>query len=563
MLICAASAQPNPASVKAQVDALFTAWDNKNSPGCALSVLQNGAVLYQRGYGMADLEHAVSITPNSVFQIASMSKQFTAMAILLLVQEGKLSLDDPVSRYIPELPDYGAPVTLGHMLHHTSGLRNLFPLFLLAGWRWGDLGTERNELDMVARQHALNFTPGEEYHYTNTGYFLLAEVVKRVAKQSFREFTTARIFEPLGMRHTVAFDDTGMILPNRAMAYNAAPGRGFLNNVTLDETVGASNIYTTVEDLVQWDANFYDAKVGGKTAIATMEQPGKLNNGQLLEYGAGLEISNHKGLRMIWHSGRTSYRGDYLRFPDHHFSVICLCNSGDINASDIARKVADIYLAEFEQQAPASTIPAGPDAVAGVEKAARAAAVTASPAELERLAGSYLLRDALVVRRALVDNGRLLLDRGRGVVSELVPVGPDRFVMLGVPERVEVVFAANRTGQTMAILPPGQRPIRADRVNPAITPDLHEYDGTFWSTDVGEPVTVAARESKLWLQTKRNVEFELRPLAADIFTNQWFGRLTFHRNATNDVLDLTMSNPEVRNFVMAKVTVRMDHLPYR
>jgi hypothetical protein len=266
---------------------------------------------------------------------------------------------------------------------------------------------------------------------------------------------------------------------------------------------------------------------------------------------------------MIWHSGRSSYRGDYLRFPAHHFSVICLCNSGDINASDIARKVADIYLAEYEQQTPASAISADPDAVARVEKEARAAAVTTSPAEVERLAGSYLLRDALVIRRVLVDNGRFMLDRGRGVVSELVPVGPDRFVMLGIPERVEVVFAGDRTGQTMAILPPGQRPIRADRVNPAITPDLHEYDGTFWSMDVGEPVAIAARDGKLWLQTKRNVEFELRPLAADIFTNQWFGRMTFHRNATNGVTDLTMSNPEVRSLVMAKVAVRMDHLPYR
>lgn len=188
---------------------------------------------------MADLEHSIPISPDTVFQIGSTSKQFTAMAVILLAEEGKLSLDDPVRQYIRELPDYGVPITLRHLLHHTSGLRNLFVLYQLAGWRWGDVVNESNELDLISRQRAHNFRPGEEHLYTNTGYFLLAEIVKRVSHQSFAEFVKDRTFEPLGMKATGAFDDIGLLRRNRAMAYNAGPG-GFRNNVTLTETVGDS-----------------------------------------------------------------------------------------------------------------------------------------------------------------------------------------------------------------------------------------------------------------------------------------------------------------------------------
>jgi len=541
-----------------QVDRLFAPWDKPNSPGCALAILQNGATIYQRGYGTADLEHAAPVSPQTVFQIASTSKQFTAMAIILLAQDGKLSLDDPIRRYLPELPPYGAEITVRQALHHTSGLRNLFPLYMLAGWRWGDLTTRQNELDLAFRQHALNSTPGEEHNYTNTGYFLLAEIVKRVSGQSFRDFTAARIFQPLGMTHTLAYDDTGMIIPNRAMAYNAAP-EGYRNNITLFETVGDSNIYTTVEDMARWDENFYQARVGGKEGIAVMERPGTLNSGEVTEYAAGLNVTHHKGLKMIWHSGVSMYRSEYLRFPDHHFSVICLCNSAAIDASDLARRVADLYLGDHEQTAAPTPAPAiDPSAPAKIEQAARAEAVTLSTAELERFTGAYLLRDALTIRRVYLSNGHLLLDRGRGITSEMVPVARDRFVMLGVPQRVEVTFTGEQPRpQTISFLPPRQKPLVADRVNPDPPSDLHAYDGKFWTDDVGEVVTIAAHDGKLWLQTKRNVEFELRPVAADIFTNQWFGKLTFLRDRQNGITALTMSNNEVRNLKMEKMESRV------
>ena len=549
---------PSSQSIQSEVDKLFAPWDKHDSPGCALAVLKNGTALYMRGYGMADLEHSIPIAPDTVFQIGSTSKQFTAMSVILLAGERKLSLDDPVRKYIPELPDYGVPITLRHMLHHTSGLRNLFVLYQLAGWRWGDVVNESNELDLISRQRGLNFRPGDEHSYTNTGYFLLAEVVKRVSHQSFRDFTRTRIFEPLGMKNTGAFDDTGLLRRNRAMAYNAGPG-GFKNNVTLTETVGDSNIYTTVEDMARWDENFYQAKVGGSHAIAEMETPGFLNNGEQLQYAGGLNVTTHKGLKMIWHSGTSNYRSEYLRFPDQHFSVICLCNSSSPDPSDLARKVAELYLADLIRPESLKDPSEAAREIPKFEESARASALPLAVEKLQVFTGSYLTPEALSVRRVFLDGGKLMVDRGRGVTSELVPTGERSFLMLGVPQKVEVTFSGEKGGALqISIAAPDRKPILADRVDPTIAADLKQYEGDFWSNDVGEIVTLAAREGKLWLRTKRNVEFELHPVAADIFKNEWFGKITFHRNKQRFVTAFTMSNGEVRKLDLEKVTVRLD-----
>ena len=549
---------PSSESIQREVDKLFAPWDKHDSPGCALAVLKNGKALYMRGYGMADLEHDIPISPETVFQIGSSSKQFTAMSVILLAEEGKLSLDDPVRKYIPELPDYGVPMTLRHLMYHTSGLRNLFVLRQLAGWRWGDVVTESNVLDLISRQRGLNFSPGDEHWYSNTGYFLLAEVVKRVSHQSLREFTRTRIFEPLGMKDTWAVDDTGWLRHHRAMAYNTGPG-GFKNNVTQDETVGDSNIYTTVEDLARWDENFYQAKVGGSHAITEMVTPGVLNNGERLQYAGGLNVTTHKGLRMIWHSGTSSYRAEDLRFPDQHFSVICLCNSWATDPSDLARKVAELYLADLIRPEPIKDRSELLKETPKFEESARASAIPLAVEKMQAFTGSYLIPEALSVRRVFLDGGKLMVDRGRGIISELVPTGEHSFLMLGVPEKVEVTFSGEKSGALqISVAAPDRKPILADRVDPAIAADLKQYEGSFWSSDVGEIVTLAAREGKLWLQTKRNVELELQPVAADIFKNEWFGKITFHRNKQRFVTAFTMSNGEVRKLDLEKVTVRLD-----
>ena len=248
-----------------QVDKVFAKWDSTVSPGCALSVMRDGQIIYKRGYGMADLDHDVPITPETVFHVASISKQFTAAAIVLLAQEGKLSLDDDVRKYITELPDFGARITIRQLIFHTSGLRDQWELLGLAGWRYSlDLITDDDVLELMSRQKDLNFQPGDKHVYCNTGYTLLAQIVKRVSGQSLREFTTNRIFKPLGMNHTHFRDDHAEIVKHIAYGYvDGEGGSGFPAQRHEFRYRRRHQPMTTVEDLAHWDENFYHPRVGG------------------------------------------------------------------------------------------------------------------------------------------------------------------------------------------------------------------------------------------------------------------------------------------------------------
>src|SRR5580693_8866279 len=342
-----AKAQTLPPDVARQVDKVFEKWDKPESPGCALGVYKDGQIVYKRGYGIADLNDDVPITPATVFHVASMSKQFTAASIVLLAQQGKLSLDDDVHKYIPELPDFGERITIRHLVYHTSGLRDQWSLLGLAGWRYSlDLITDDDVLELVSRQKELNFKPGEKHVYCNTGYTLLAQIVKRVSGQSLREFTSSRIFAPLGMKNTHFRDDHAEIVKHIAYGYEEGKGRNvFRLSVTNFDTVGATSLLTTVEDLAHWDENFYNPRVGGAAMIAQQLERGKLNSGKELDYAFGLVHGKYRGLETVDHGGADAgYRADLLRFPEQHFSIACLCNQGETNPSQLTRKAGDFFL---------------------------------------------------------------------------------------------------------------------------------------------------------------------------------------------------------------------------
>ena len=328
-----------------RVDKIFERFDRRDSPGCALAVMRDGGVIYKHGYGMADLDHDVAITPSTVFHVASVSKQFTDAAIVLLAQEGKLSFDDEVRKYIAELPDFGQRITIRHLIHHTSGLRDQWSLLGLAGWRYSlDLITDDDILEMMSRQKDLNFRPGEKHVYCNTGYTLLALIVKRVSGRSFREFTSQRIFEPLGMANTHFRDDHAEIVKHQAYGYSPSRDTWRLS-VTNFDTVGATSLLTTAEDLARWDRNFDEPTVGGPKLIEQLLERGRLNNGEQLSYAFGLTHGLYKGQAVIEHSGGDAgYRAHFIRFPERKLSVACLCNAGNANPSRLARNVADAYL---------------------------------------------------------------------------------------------------------------------------------------------------------------------------------------------------------------------------
>jgi CubicO group peptidase (beta-lactamase class C family) len=332
-------------TVEERVDRVFARFDNTRSPGCAIGVIQDGEFLLRRGYGMANLELGAPLTSSSVFRIGSTSKQFTAAAIVLLAQEGKLSLDNDVRKFLPELTDFGTPVTIRQLVHHISGYRDYLTLMMLAGLRDDDYYTDEELLAMLSRQQELNFEPGAEHLYSNSGYWILSQVVERASGKSLREYAAEKIFEPLGMDHTHFHNDHNELVPDRAYGYAPLEDGGYMISMTTLPMIGDGGVFTSVDDLFFWDQNFYDPKVGGSEFLEQMHSVGELNDGEELDYAFGLGVGTYRGLKLVSHGGAfVGFRADVIRFPDERFSVICLCNRADSNPSLLARQVADVYL---------------------------------------------------------------------------------------------------------------------------------------------------------------------------------------------------------------------------
>jgi CubicO group peptidase (beta-lactamase class C family) len=330
----------------AAVDEVFSDLARPGSPGCALSVYRDGKIVYAKGYGLANIEENVPITPQSVFDIGSTSKQFTAASILLLEKQGKLSINDDVRKYIPELPSYGQKINILNLLNHTSGLRDYLGLMQLAGINVDSVTTDADALAVINRQKALNFAPGSEWLYSNTGFFLLSVIVQRASGKTLREFATENIFTPLEMTHTQYRDNHALLIPNRALAYAERDDKsGYTLDVSYFEQTGDGAVHTSVEDLLKWDENFYSPRVGGKEFLGEIQERGKLNDGKVLDYAKGLFHGEYRGLKSVSHGGAWGgYRAELLRFPDQHFSVACLCNVGNAGPTRRADQVADIYL---------------------------------------------------------------------------------------------------------------------------------------------------------------------------------------------------------------------------
>ena len=335
-------------SAEPAVDALFAEYDRPDAPGCALGVIRDGAFVYRRGYGQANLEYGLPITSRSVFRTGSVGKQFTAAAVALLAESGSLDLDDPVSRFFPEFPDWAERMSVRQLVLHTSGIRDYLELAFLSGKSDdADYYTDQWVLDLLARQRETNFPPGTEYLYSNSGYLLLAHIVKRVSGQSLRDFAAARIFGPLGMKDSHFHDDHREIVPRRASGYAPADA-GFRISMTTLDLVGDGGVFTTIDDLLLWDRNFYDNRLGGGAAfIERLTTPGRLNDGETLDYAFGLGVQEHRGLRLVEHGGSfVGYRAASVRFPDERLSTFVLCNRSDAPAPELALKAAEHYLAD-------------------------------------------------------------------------------------------------------------------------------------------------------------------------------------------------------------------------
>jgi CubicO group peptidase (beta-lactamase class C family) len=496
-----ATAQPLPDDQRQSVDKVFTAYDKGDAPGCALAVYRNGEIAYARGYGLASLEHRVPITPKTVFDIGSTSKQFTAFSILLLERDGKLSLDDDVRKHVPELQPIEPVVTIRHLVLHTSGLRDYLTLWALAGMKTENWTTQADAVRLVARQRRGNFPAGAEWLYSNTGYLLLGEIVTRVSGQSLREFAAARIFKPLGMTHTFFLDTHTEVIPARATGYAPREGGGFSVEMSDFEQTGDGAVQTTVEDLLRWDSNFYDPKVGDRPLLERAQSVGTLTGGKKLDYAAGLMIGAYRGLPTVRHGGAwAGYRADLLRFPTAKTSVACLCNLGSTNPSALADSVADIVLAS--QLAPK----------AGITSLDSRPAFPVSAVRLESLAGFYENAATGAFRRLTVKDGALV-----ALGQRLKPVAPDRFV----PQApgVEIYFPPAAAGgrQEMRVIREDRDPEMHRRVDPPTGANLADFAGTYYSDELDAAWTLAVRDGRLTAQVLNDPPMELAIVKPDVF----------------------------------------------
>lgn len=434
----AASPAPLEPGFAARVDAVFADLDHEDSPGCALGVVRGGALVYARGYGMANLEHSVPISPSSVFDIGSMSKQFTALSVALLARDGKLSLDDDVRKHLPDMPAYAEPITLRHLIHHTSGLRDYTDYLPLAGWRTEDLATDAQAYGLITRQKGLNHRPGHEYLYCNTGYFLLSQIVQRVSGLSLREFADARIFGPLGMGTTRFLDDHTRIVPARAAGYAPRVGRGFAADMSDWEQTGDGAVQTTVLDFARWILNFDDPKVGGAELIRQMQTPTALAGGKAHPYGFGLRMSEYRGLPTVGHGGSwAGYRADLVRFPGEGLALVCLCNLSTSGPARRNQAVADVLLERRFQSPPPSRV-AEPEA-----PGPKPLAVPPTVAQLAEYAGRFWSDELQTTYTLEVSGGSLRIRARNAPEDPLQAAAPDRFFV----GHLELSFARGPRGR--------------------------------------------------------------------------------------------------------------------
>ena len=515
MASVALSSQGAPPANDGKVDAVFAQW-SASTPGCAVGVATNGKPVLAKGYGMADLEHDVRITPDSIFEAGSVSKQFTAAAVMLLARDGKLSLDDQVRKYIPELPDYqplAAPkppggeggLTVRHMLNHTSGLRDWGSVAGIGGWpRTTRVHTQAHMLDIVGRQHALNFTPGTRYSYSNTGFNLAAMIVSRVSGMPFPEFTRLRLFDPLGMTHTSWRDDYTRIVKGRAIAYSDRDG--FHTDMPFENVYGNGGLLTTVGDLLTWNQHLDSPSAADAKLVAEQQQPAKFNDGRPNGYAIGFFVGSHQGLREVFHSGSTAgYSAFLTRFPDQHVSVAVLCNVAGANATQYAHSVADLYLGDRLK-------PAAPPT----------ATFMALGADLDDMAGLYRNARTGVPLTLIHDKNGVRVERG----SQLLSTAPSRFVTASGQtwdfDSRGATRVTDEYGTVDDYVPVQQAKPTAEQ--------LASLAGTYASDEAEATMTAAVEGGGLVLKRRPDTVIKLTPLYADAFSAATLGTIIFRRD---------------------------------
>ena len=517
-------------TIAKKVDQLFAAFAKPGSPGCSVGIIRNSSFVYRKSFGYASLEFGVPLTPASVFYVASVSKQFTAASVVLAAEQGYLSLDDDVHKYLPELPDYGHPVTLRQMLHQTSGFRDLFDLVELSGGNPAEIGSRADILKLIVRQKGLNNVPGAEWNYSNSNYFLLAEVVQRATGKSLAQFAAENIFQPLGMKHTLFFDDKRLVVPGRVAAYDPGKNGKFLVDwSTSYDLVGGGGLMSTVDDLLLWDRNFSANKLGKGTLVQQLEGHGVLNNGNQINYALGLMLGEYRGLPTAEHSGANfGYRSEYLRFPRQRFSAIVLCNVSSADTIRLAHKIADLYLQRDLT----------PLSVSGVSSASPGA---------ETFAGTYLDPQTKTIYTFTAEGGNLI-----GWGEALQRVSPNQYYDL----QGDIMTFANNNGVMHLTLPiPGEVYFSGNRLRPLqlSEAELSKFTGNFDSEELDTTYTLSVEGGRLRATVPNNPPIPLDAAGPNEFYSSDLGDIVFDLGAGHRVSAFSLSTQASRGIIFKKV----------
>ncbi|HQW69081.1 MAG TPA: serine hydrolase [Flavobacterium sp.] len=531
-------ATPKPKTSDA-VDQLIAKYAKPNEPGIAVSVIKDGAIVYKKGVGIANLEYGIPITTSTVFHVASVSKQFTVFSILLLEQDGKLSLDDDIRKYLPEMPNYGNPITLRNLANHTSGIRDNTDLAYLIGTTENDLFSNEQAVKLITSQKGLNFIPGEEFEYCNSGYILLAEIVKRVSGQSFSEFTETRIFKPLKMKNSVFLDNPEMIVKNKAYSYFKQDT--YYKSLLNFSFVGSTGLNTTVEDLSLWALNFENKTIGNNIIFDKMNKKSQLNSGEIINYALGQETKNYKGLDVLFHGGGDAgYRSYLLRIPEHNFSLVILSNSREFIPISLAYEIVDCYLKDKEKTIESDK----PKSILDYSV-------------LEKFVGDYEVMNGLIVSITKENDTLFHQMKNDNEKVKLIQTDNFEFTYPNLPNSKIIFDLKKETSVTefkwliSDFVYKGKRmQLKAfdkTKIN------LNELAGNYYSSEVNTSYNLIAKENTLVATHSRNDDMSLSILQPDIFIGGgFFGKVEFIRNEQNKVIGMYVSGQKSKRIKFDK-----------
>jgi CubicO group peptidase (beta-lactamase class C family) len=533
--------QTLPDSVTRKIDSLFSRYTT-TTPGCAVAIIKNDKLVFKKGYGMSNLEYNVPITPSSIFHIASESKQYVAFCMLLLEQQGKLSIDDDIRKHLDYVPDFGKKITIRHLIHHTSGLRDQWQLLANAGWQLDDVITQEHIIKLVSKQKALNFEPGEEQLYCNTGYTLMAEIVKKASGLSLREYTDKYIFKPLEMNNTHFHDNYREIVPNRTYSYSPGGSNGYLHSVLSYSTVGATSLFTTVEDEAKWLMNYEHGKVGGKDLLQKMYSQGILNNGKKITYAFAINISDYNGWKEIGHGGGDAgFRTYATRFPEQQLGIIVFSNLASFNSYGMTMQVADLLLPPQEKKS---------DNL-----------VFADSSLLKKFVGRYVSPRGGILNLSW-NNGKLV-NRQPGQTSggtewKVTIKGNNKYQLNDEPFlQLETSSSSDSVGKITIENPNASTTyIR----QPAVTLKKEEtaaYAGIYFNEEAEATYTVMVKDADLILQHRKFADVKLTPIAPDQFScpNWWMSNLKFLRDKKGVITGFEVNAGRVLHLLYSKKKV--------